>query len=244
MKVPLCEKSKDVIEPLLKPQWWMRMGDMTAEAKKVVERGDIKILPESAEKSYLRWMENVNDWCLSRQLWWGHQAPAYFVDIEGEPGEDSDGERWVVAKTEAAAEEKARAKFPGKKFALRRDPDVLEYVVDRVLSGSLLMDAAHGSRPGCGLSRPSAGHRRRTTKTVTFRGFTRRRCWRLVGVSDPLESIRGPLLTVFFDIIFFWVARMIMLGLKMTGKPPFREGERAPRHRSASLTAFESTATS
>lgn len=69
MKIPLCEKSKDVIEPIIKPQWWMQMQDMADAALKVVESGEVKISPESANKSYRRWMASINDWCISRQLW-------------------------------------------------------------------------------------------------------------------------------------------------------------------------------
>lgn len=125
MTIRRCNKSKDIIEPLLKPQWWMRMQGLAEPAIAAVRNGDIKIRPESAEKNYFRWLENINDWCLSRQLWWGHQIPAYHVIIEGE--EDADEEdRWIVAHTEADAHEKAEAKFPGKKFRLERDPDVLD----------------------------------------------------------------------------------------------------------------------
>lgn len=70
MTIPLCEKTKDVIEPYMKPQWWVRMKEMAEAALKVVEEGKIKISPESARKSYDRWMSNVNDWCISRQLWY------------------------------------------------------------------------------------------------------------------------------------------------------------------------------
>jgi valyl-tRNA synthetase len=70
MTLKICNKSKDVIEPLMKPQWWMKMKDMASEALRVVESGEIKIRPESARKSYFRWLENIDDWCLSRQLWW------------------------------------------------------------------------------------------------------------------------------------------------------------------------------
>jgi valyl-tRNA synthetase len=126
MKVPLCGKTKDVIEPVMKPQWWMRMREMADVAVKAVEDGDIKIRPMTAEKNYYRWLRDINDWCLSRQLWWGHQVPAYFVQIDGEQGEDSDGELWVTGRTEVEAAKKAEAKFPGKKFTLRRDEDVLD----------------------------------------------------------------------------------------------------------------------
>ena len=76
MKVPLCSKSKDIIEPILKPQWWMHMETLAGPAIEAVRSGSIVIRPESAEKNYFAWMEKINDWCLSRQLWWGHRAPA------------------------------------------------------------------------------------------------------------------------------------------------------------------------
>ena len=73
MTIRRCDKSKDIVEPLLKPQWWMRMDDLAAPAIAAVKSGEIKTRPESAEKSYFRWLDNINDWCLSRQLRWGQQ---------------------------------------------------------------------------------------------------------------------------------------------------------------------------
>ena len=186
MKVPLCAKSKDVIEPLMKPQWWMRMRDLADAAVKAVKDGEIKIRPENAEKSYFKWLENINDWCLSRQLWWGHQAPAYFVEIKGEPGDDSDGERWVTGRSQEAAEKKAKAKYPGKEFTLRRDEDVL----DTWFSSGLW--------PFSTLGWPRKTH-------------------------DMETLYPTSVLETGWDILFFWVARMIMLGIKMTGQIPFRE---------------------
>ncbi|KAL1958037.1 hypothetical protein VTO42DRAFT_5249 [Malbranchea cinnamomea] len=186
MKVPLCAKSNDVIEPILKPQWWMRMKELAEPAIKAVENGDIVIRPESAQKNYFRWMTNINDWCLSRQLWWGHQAPAYFVQIEGEKGDSSDGNLWVVARTEEEARAKAEKKFSGKKFTLQRDPDVL----DTWFSSGLW--------PFSTLGWPK--------KTSDFENFY------------PTSVLETG-----WDILFFWVARMIMLGIKMTGQVPFRE---------------------
>ncbi|KAI3323443.1 tRNA synthetases class I-domain-containing protein [Xylariaceae sp. AK1471] len=186
MKVPLCAKSKDIIEPLLKPQWWMRMQELAAPAIDVVKNGQIKILPESAEKSYYRWMENIQDWCLSRQLWWGHQCPVYFANIEGETGDKADGKLWYVesrkfsGKTEAEAQSKAEKALPGKTFTLERDEDVL----DTWFSSGLW--------PFSTLGWP------RTTEDLQ----------RLYPTSD---------------ILFFWIARMIILGLKMVGEVPFRE---------------------
>jgi valyl-tRNA synthetase len=127
MKVPLCNKSKDVIEPLMKPQWWMKMEGMAKKAIEVVENGELKIRPENSEKVYKHWLNNINDWCLSRQLWWGHQIPAYFVKIEGAAaGDQSEDEYWVTGRTEEEARKKAEAKFSGKTFSLERDEDVLD----------------------------------------------------------------------------------------------------------------------
>ena len=186
MKVPICTKSKDVIEPIMKPQWWMKMQGLAEPAIKAVEDGKIKIRPETAEKNYFAWMRSINDWCLSRQLWWGHQAPAYFIDIEGEPGDKSDGERWVAGRTWEEAESKAKSKFPGKKITLKQDEDVL----DTWFSSGLW--------PFSTLGWPQKTH-------------------------DFEKLYPTSLLETGWDILFFWVARMIMLGIKLTGQVPFTE---------------------
>ncbi|KAF2204598.1 valyl-tRNA synthetase-like protein, partial [Delitschia confertaspora ATCC 74209] len=186
MKIPLCSKSKDVIEPIIKPQWYMKMKGLAEPAIKAVRNGDIKISPASAEKTYFHWLENINDWCLSRQLWWGHQIPAYFVRIEGENGDQTDNELWVTGRTEQEAVKKAEAKFPGKKFTLERDPDVL----DTWFSSGL---------------------------------------WPFSTLGWPKETLDmktlfpTSVLETGWDILFFWVARMIMLSLHLTGKIPFKE---------------------
>lgn len=125
MKVPLCEKSKDVIEPIMKPQWWVKMEEISQPAIQVVKEGKIKIRPESAEKSYYRWLEDGQDWCISRQLWWGHRCPVWFAKVEG--GSDiPEDELWFSGRTKADAEAKANAKLAGKKFTLEQDEDVLD----------------------------------------------------------------------------------------------------------------------
>ena len=189
MIVPICQKTKDIIEPIMKPQWWMKMkGGLAEAAMEAVKYKKIIIRPEKYEREYFRWMENINDWCLSRQLWWGHRPPAYLVHIEGEPKDDADGdgERWVTGRTLKAAEEKAKAKFPGKKLTLTQDPDVL----DTWFSAGLW--------PLATLGWPE--------KTPDYENLY------------PTSMLETG-----WDILPFWVTRMIILGVKMTGQIPFKE---------------------
>jgi len=126
MTVPISERTKDIIEPRLKPQWWVKMRAMADEAVKALDEGQFKIKPETAEKSFRRWMLDINDWCISRQLWWGHQCPVYFAQVEGEESDTGDDKRWFAGKTEQEARAKAEKALSGKKFTLVRDEDVLD----------------------------------------------------------------------------------------------------------------------
>ncbi|KAG6454903.1 valine--tRNA ligase [Manduca sexta] len=124
MVVPMCSRTKDVVEPMLKPQWWVRCDKMAEHAKKVVEAGDLKIIPEVHTKTWNNWMDNIRDWCISRQLWWGHQIPAYKVNVRSREKK----EQWVAAHTEEEAMTKAISKYGHKQsdITLRRDEDVLD----------------------------------------------------------------------------------------------------------------------
>lgn len=186
MKVPLCEKSKDIIEPIMKPQWWVRMKELAEPALQAVRDGKIKIRPESAEKSYFRWLEDINDWCISRQLWWGHRCPAYFAKIEGGSEGIPEDKLWFTGRTREEAEKKAKAAFPDKTFTLEQDEDVL----DTWFSSGLW--------PFSTLGWPE--------KTVDFE-----------------KLFPTSVLETGWDILFFWIARMVMLSLKLTGQVPFRE---------------------
>ena len=188
MSVPFCVKSKDVIEPLMKPQWWVRQKALADAAMEAVRNGDIKIRPATSEREFFTWMEKIQDWCISRQLWWGHQAPAWYVHLDGEEhsGPGSDPARWVVARDVTDAEEKAKALFPSQKFTLERDPDVLDTWF------------SSGIWPFSTLGWPNQ-------------------------TPDMNNFYPNSLLETGWDILFFWVARMVMLGIKMTGKVPFNE---------------------
>ncbi|KAG0173418.1 AP-1 adaptor complex sigma subunit Aps1 [Apophysomyces sp. BC1034] len=186
MTVPVCSKSGDIIEPLMKPQWWLNCQSMADDAMKAVTDGKLKIAPKVSEGDWFRWLGNIQDWCISRQLWWGHRVPAYFVHIEGQSNDHNDNEYWVSGQDEESARVEAEARFAGKKFTLEQDPDVL----DTWFSSGLWP-------------------------------------FSLMGWPDNTEDFKNffpsSLLETGWDILFFWVARMVMLGIKLTGQVPFNE---------------------
>lgn len=186
MTIPMCQRSKDVVEPILKPQWWMRMTELAQEADKAVLDGKILIRPESESRRFHYWMQNIQDWCISRQLWWGHRAPAYFIELEDGTSDNAEGKFWVCAYDENEARLKAEKKFPGQKFLLHWDEDVL----DTWFSSGLW--------PFSTLGWPKE-------------------------TSDLRTLYPTEVLETGWDILFFWVARMVMLGLKLTGDVPFTE---------------------
>lgn len=118
MVLPQCSRSKDIIEPMLKPQWWVDCSGMAAAAAGAARSGDLEILPAQYEATWYRWLDNIRDWCISRQLWWGHRVPAWYVARRGEaeadagvPGAPSErSDRWVVARDEAEARAAAAEK--------------------------------------------------------------------------------------------------------------------------------------
>ena len=128
MSIPICSRSGDIIEPLLKPQWWVSQETMAKDALKVVEEGKIKIQPAHSREDYFRWLNKIDDWCISRQLWWGHRCPVYFVNVDSCTEKDprSNNHYWVAARDMKEAESKAAARFPGQKFSLEQDNDVLD----------------------------------------------------------------------------------------------------------------------
>lgn len=83
MVVPMCSRSKDIVEPLIKPQWYVKCKAMAEDATKAVKDKTMKIVPEQFEKTWFTWMDGMRDWCISRQLWWGHRVPAYLVSVKG-----------------------------------------------------------------------------------------------------------------------------------------------------------------
>ncbi|KIY44702.1 hypothetical protein FISHEDRAFT_67400 [Fistulina hepatica ATCC 64428] len=186
MQIPLCSKSGDIIEPVLKPQWWVSCKPLAEEAMKRTRAGELNIQPKSSENEWYRWLEGIQDWCISRQLWWGHRCPAYFVSIEGQQQDRNDGKNWVVGRTLEEANERGKALAGGAAFTLEQDEDVLDTWFSSGLWPFSIM-----------------GWPDQTPDYETF---------------YPCS-----LLETGWDILFFWVARMVMLGLKLTGKMPFKE---------------------
>jgi valyl-tRNA synthetase len=180
LMVPRCGRTGQVVEPMLTDQWYVAVSkpgaDGTSIAQKAiraVESGDVKFFPEQWVNTYNQWMNNIQDWCISRQLWWGHQIPAWY----GTGGE------LFVARSEDEARAKATA--AGYAGALTRDEDVL----DTWYSSALVPFSTLG--------------------------------WPAKTIEQDL-FLPSSVLVTGYDIIFFWVARMIMMTTHFTGKVPFR----------------------
>jgi len=173
MKIPRGDRSHSVIEPFLTDQWFVKAAPLAAPAIKAVEDGRIRFVPENWSKTYFEWMRNIEDWCVSRQLWWGHRIPAWY---------DAEGRIYV-----GRSEDEVRAKHAlDSTVDLEQDSDVL----DTWFSSALW--------PFSTLGWPE-----RTERLKVF--------------------YPGSVLVTGFDIIFFWVARMIMMGLKFMDEVPFTE---------------------
>ena len=180
LMVPRCARTGQVVEPMLTDQWFVATTKPGANGKsiaqqaiEVVENGSVKFVPEQWVNTYNQWMNNIQDWCISRQLWWGHQIPAWY-GIDGQV---------YVARTEEDARTKATA--DGYAGPLQRDPDVL----DTWYSSALVPFSTLG--------------------------------WPAKTVEQDL-FLPSSVLVTGFDIIFFWVARMIMMTVHFTGQVPFR----------------------
>ncbi len=174
LRVPRSGRTGVIVEPMLTDQWYVSMEGLAKSGLEAVAQGDVKFFPEHWVTTYNQWLENIQDWCISRQLWWGHQIPAWY---------DEQGNIYV-GRSEAEVREKYAARLTPH-TSLRRDEDVL----DTWFSSALV--------PFTSLGWPE-----KTPDLETF--------------------LPSSVLVTGFDIIFFWVARMIMLTLHFTGKVPFR----------------------
>ena len=170
-----CYRCGTAVEPLVSTQWFVKMKPLAEPAIQAVKEGKIRFIPERWTKVYFEWLENIRDWCISRQLWWGHRIPVWY---------GPDGEMFA-AMDEAEARAKARAYY-GRDVELHQDEDVL----DTWFSSSLWP-------------------------------------FSVMGWPEETEDLKRfyptSLLITGFDILFFWVARMVMMGLKFMGEVPFRE---------------------
>ena len=186
LKVPRGDRTNVVIEPMLTDQWFVAMSkpgedgkSITEKALDVVHSGEIKFYPENWVNTYNQWLNNIQDWCISRQLWWGHQIPAWY---------GSNGEVFVAHNEEEARAEAAKAGYTG---ALSRDEDVL----DTWFSSALW-----------------------PFSTLDWTGDE------AADAANPLlkQYLPSSVLVTGFDIIFFWVARMVMMTKQITGQIPFK----------------------
>ncbi|HIL20578.1 MAG TPA: valine--tRNA ligase [Candidatus Thioglobus sp.] len=171
LMTPRGDRTNTVIEPYMTDQWFVKIQPLADPAIEAVKNGDIRFVPSNWEKTYFNWMDNIQDWCISRQIWWGHRIPAWY---------DEDGKIYVASSLEEAQQQ------AGEGVVLRQDEDVL----DTWFSSALW--------PFSTLGWPE--------KTPELSRFY------------PTN-----VLVTGFDIIFFWVARMIMFGLKFAGDVPFKD---------------------
>ena len=173
LKVPRGDRTGAVIEPYLTDQWYVAIEELAKPAIEAVESGEIRFVPENWSKTYYQWMHNIQDWCISRQLWWGHRIPAWY----------DDSGNIYVGRDEAEVRSKNGL---DDSVALRQDEDVL----DTWFSSALWPFA-------------TMGWPEKTPELETF--------------------VPSSVLVTGFDIIFFWVARMIMMTKRFTGKIPFKD---------------------
>ncbi len=178
-----CYRCHEIVDSRLSKQWFVKMKPLAAPAVEAVKSGATRFVPERWSKIYFNWMENIQDWCISRQLWWGHRIPAYYL-----PSEKGEEPRIVVAETPEAALAKARA-LPGGENLTAADLKQDEDVLDTWFSSWLW--------PFSTLGWPEK------TKDLEYYYPT----------TDLVTAQ---------DIIFFWVARMMMAGIHFMGKPPFK----------------------
>ena len=172
ISVPRGERSNIVIEPRLSNQWYVKTSEMAKKANKEVKAGNIKFHPGNWVKTYFNWMDNIEDWCISRQIWWGHRIPAWY---------DEEGNIYV-----GESEDDVRNHYKLNDIELTQDEDVL----DTWFSSSLW--------PFGSLGWPK-------------------------NTEDLKDFFPTSLLVTGFDIIFFWVARMMMMSIEFTGKIPFKD---------------------
>ncbi|WP_310613417.1 valine--tRNA ligase [Limnohabitans sp.] len=218
LMVPRCARTGQVIEPMLTDQWFVAMnqvgkGDATGKsiaqkAIDAVQTGQVSFVPENWVNTYNQWMNNIQDWCISRQLWWGHQIPAWY---------DEDGKVYV-ARDEAEAQAQADKVSPGK--TLKRDEDVLDtWYSSALVPFSTLGWAAGSEGVGTGDGRSDILSEAKRSKTVSGA--------HALGASESQQSdydlyLPSSVLVTGYDIIFFWVARMIMMTTHFTGRVPFK----------------------
>ena len=172
--IPYGDRSNTIVEPYLTHQWFCNAEELAKQATKVVNDGETKFFPQNWEKTYFQWMENIRPWCISRQIWWGHQIPVWY----GPDGKE------FCAETEEEARDQAIDYYKADKIILKRDQDVL----DTWFSSALW--------PFSTLGWPE--------KEKTLENF-----------------YPNSVLVTGFDIIFFWVARMMMMGNKFMSQTPF-----------------------
>jgi len=235
MMLPICARTGQVVEPMLTDQWFVAMNKVSdkdptgksiaQKAIDAVRSGEVKFVPENWVNTYNQWMNNIQDWCISRQLWWGHQIPAWYTD-----GSLVDGADFIVAASEEAAQAKARA--AGYQGPLRRDEDVLDTWYSSALVPFSTMgwpDSAPENGKGGSYSSMQAGEGAGAGQSDISSEASRSKTGSGALASGESQTsdydlyLPSSVLVTGYDIIFFWVARMIMMTTHFTGRVPFKD---------------------
>jgi valyl-tRNA synthetase len=225
-----CYRCKTIIEPILTIQWYVKIESLAAEAVKAVEGKSIRLVPEQWENNYFAWMRDIKDWCISRQIWWGHQIPVWYCpDCKGENGMPPQGETIEHIFFEPAMLKDGRKITGGIYSELRRSgmshDDIIENSKIIRISKSVKSICRKDDLKEC----PECGSRNIIRDPDVLDTWFSSALWPFstLGWPEETEDLKKfyptSVLVTGFDILFFWVARMIMMGLKFMNDVPFKD---------------------
>ncbi len=211
-----CYRCKEIVEPLLTLQWFVRIKTLAEPAYRAVKEGRIRIIPENWANTYYQWMENIQDWCISRQIWWGHQIPVYYCP-------KCDGDKIFIT---LRPNQKDSTKFQGTYNDFAKEGMTFETILDDIDFYLIGEDATPIPE---GENCPKCGEKHLIQDPDVLDTWFSSALWPFSTMGWPEKTKEldvfypTSVLVTAFDILFFWVARMIMMGIKFMNDVPFRD---------------------